>query len=40
MNRFVWTITESWIVATSSRQLCSELLHNRHLMRVREVGWQ
>jgi hypothetical protein len=40
MNSFVWTITESRIVATLSRQLCNELLHNVYLTRVREVGWQ
>jgi hypothetical protein len=40
MNRFVWTITESWIVATPWRQLCNELLHNQHLPRDREAGWQ
>jgi predicted nuclease of restriction endonuclease-like (RecB) superfamily len=40
MNNFVWPITESRIVVTLSQQLCNELLHNRHLTRVREVSWQ
>jgi hypothetical protein len=40
MNSFVWTIAESWIVATAWRQLCSSLLHNWQLARDSEAGWQ
>jgi hypothetical protein len=40
MNSFVWTIAESWIVATPWRQLCSSLLHNWYLVGNREAGWQ
>jgi hypothetical protein len=40
MNSFVLTITESRIVVTLSRQLCSSLLHNWHIAHDREAGWQ
>jgi len=40
MNNFISTATENRIVVTLSRQLCSSLLHNRHLQIHREVRWQ
>jgi hypothetical protein len=40
MNSFVWMITESWIVVTPWRQLCSGVMRNWHLVGDREAGWQ
>jgi len=40
MNSFVWTLAESWIVATPWRQLCSGLVHNWPRASDREAGWQ
>jgi hypothetical protein len=40
MSNIVSPITQDRIVATLSRQLCSSLLHNWHLVSDREAGWQ
>ncbi|MBB5331697.1 hypothetical protein HDF14_005346 [Edaphobacter lichenicola] len=40
MSNAVSPIMEDRIVVTLSRQLCSTLLHNWHLVSDREAGWQ